>query len=81
MKSRKKFIQKQSLKRAENCRLPAANRPDYAPLTARLRLPFTLPAQEARCAVFAPAHGLAIIALKNARFCPQEAHRRVLGEE
>jgi len=76
MKSPKNRCFKQPQKQAKNCRLPAACGPAYAPLTARLLMPFTLSCQEARCAVFYRAPGCGVHAAENAHFEPQNARSR-----
>jgi len=68
-------------KHPEKRRLPAAYRRAYVPLTARLRLPFTLSFQEARSAVFSPAQDSTTIGFKNARFSLQNARHPALREE
>ena len=65
----------------EKRRLPAAYRLAYVPLTARLRLPFTLSFQEARSAVFSRPHGSVNLDFKNARFSLQNARHPALREE
>lgn len=81
MMSRKNTHSNQPQKQAQNCRLLAANRLAYAPLTARLRMPFTLSQQEARCAVFCQALDLTILGPKNARFGLQNARKQALDQE
>ena len=80
MKSRKMVISNQPSKQPQKCRLPAAYSPAYVPLTPRLRLPLTLPRQEARRGILFPPPYWAILASEYARICHQEAPRRAQGQ-